>query len=418
MSEEPGELPKISYDFQAPIGEFGQVRGSYKDLIPLHFFLKDYGSQLAPMIVTIPETNTAIATDNKELRYSVRSDGNAGFVFLHNYQDHAERIDLSNLRLSIKTKNGVINIPEQGSFTLPKEKHAILPFNLVINDVLIRYATVQPMTNFTQSGINYHVFISTDGIQPELYLQTKLAIGALRNCNIKKATGGAIIRGNNNNIFSFSTGSGDNRDQFLVIPMTMAVNAYQLKTGLVFTKETLLVNSTEFDLVSRHTTGDTLLFYPALRTVPKIAGATIRTINSNSSFSGYEVIFSAINQSVKIEQPMPANTVINFGDNFMEGLNDAFLQVDYVGDNGQILLDGQLVGDHFYYGAPWEIGLKRFASQLKDRSLYLYFHALRKDAPCLAYFKDKMPPFGGNDEYLKINSITVVPEYKCKVVIE
>jgi hypothetical protein len=81
-------------------------------------------------------------------------------------------------------------------------------------------------------------------------------------------------------------------------------------------------------------------------------------------------------------------------------------------------LDGQLVGDHFYYGAPWEIGLKRFASQLKDRSLYLYFHALRKDAPCLAYFKDKMPPFGGNDEYLKINSITVVPEYKCKVVIE
>jgi beta-galactosidase len=418
MSEEPGELPKISYDFQAPIGEFGQIRGSYKDLVPLHFFLKDFGSRLAPMLVTIPETNPVAATNNKDLRYSVRSDGNAGFVFLHNYQDHAETIDLTNLRLSVKTKNGVINIPQKGGFTLPKEKHAILPFNLTINDVLVKYATVQPMTSFKQNGLNYHVFISIDGIPPELYLQTKSAITSGRGCSIKKINAGAIISGNNNAIFSFSTGSGKNKDQYLVIPMAMAVNAYQFKTGLVFTNNALLVNENEFDLVSRHTTGDTLLFYPALKSIPRIAGATIRTIAGNSSFSNYEVRFAARNPPVKIEQPMPANTVINCADNFLEGLNDVFLQVDYVGDNGQMLLDGQLIGDHFYYGVPWEIGLKRFASQLKGHPLYLYFHALRKDAACLAYFKDKMPPFGGNDEYLKINSITLIPEYKCKVVIE
>jgi hypothetical protein len=419
MSEEPGELPKISYDFQAPIGEFGQVRASYKDLVPLHFFLNNFGSQLAPMTVTIPETNPTAATDTKELRYSVRSDGNAGFVFLHNYQDHAATIDLTGLELSIKTKNEVINIPEQGSFTLLKEKHAILPFNLRVNDVLIRHATVQPMTSFVQNGVNYHVFISIDDIQPELYLQTKAGISADKNCSIKKKSGGTIIKGNNNSIFSFSTGTAKNKNQFLVIPMAMAVNAYQLKTGLVFTKETLLVSENEFELISRHESGDTLLFYPAPKSIPKITGATIRpTTTTNNQPSGFEIAFSSKNPLVKIEQPMPANTVINFGDNILDGLNDIFLQVDYVGDNGQALLDGQLIADHFYYGAPWEIGIKRFAEQLKGQPLYLYFHAINKDAPCLIYFKDKMPPFGSNSEYLKINSIKVIPEYKCKVEIE
>lgn len=418
MSEEPGELPKISYDFQAPIGEFGQVRASYKDLVPLHFFLNNFGSRLAPMIVTIPGTNPTIATDNKQLRYSVRSDGNAGFVFLHNYQDHAEMIDLTGLKLSIKTKTGVINIPEEGSFTLPKEKHAILPFNLRINNVLIRYATVQPMTSFVQNGINYHVFVSIDGIQPELYLQTKTGISVDKNGSIKKKSGGAIIKGNNNSVFSFSTGTGKNINHFLIIPMAMAVNAYQLKTGLVFTKETLLVKENDFELISRNTSGDILLFYPALRTAPKITGAAIQPVAGNSSLSAYEVLFTVKNPLIKIEQPMPANTVITIGDNILEGLNDVFLQIEYVGDNGQALLDGQLIADHFYYGRSWEIGLKRFASEIKGRPLYLYFHAIRKDAPCLIYFKDKMPPFGNNDEYLTINHIIVIPEYKCQVKID
>lgn len=419
MSEEPGELPKISYDFQAPIGEFGQVRDSYKDLVPLHFFLNTFGSQLAPMIVTIPGTNPTVATDNKRLRYSVRSDGNAGFIFLHNYQDHSEMIDLPGLRLSVTTKNGVINIPEQGSFILQKEKHAILPFNLRINDVLIRYATTQPMTSIMQNGINYHVFVSIDGIQPEFYLQTKTGITAGKNCNVKKKGDGAIVKGNNNSVFSFTAGSGKNKSHFLVVPMSMAVNAYRLKTGLIFTKQTLLINENEFDLVSRQEPGDTLLFYPALKSVPKVTGAAIRSIpTANDQLSGFEIAFAPKKPFVKIDQPMPANTVVNFGDNILDGLNDVFLQIDYVGDNGQALLNGQLIADHFYYGAPWEIGIKRFAEQLKGQPLYLYFHAINKDAPCLVYFKDKMPPFGNAAEYLKINSVKVIPEYKCKIKLE
>lgn len=417
MSEEPGDLPKISYDFQAPIGEFGQVRASYKDLVPLHFFLDSYGSLLAPMPVVIPSTNTSIATDTKELRYSVRSDGNSGFVFLHNYQDHAENVDLAGLQLSITTKSGTIKIPEHGSFTLQKDKHAILPVNMQAGNVLIRYSTTQPLTGFVQDGINYHVFVSIDGMLPEFSLQTKSGIVADKHCSVSKKSGGAIVKGSNNAVFSFSIGAGKNKNIFLVVPMAMAVNAYPLQPGLVFTKQSLLVNENSLELLTRNST-DSLLFYPALKAIPKITGAFVRSVTGPDKFSAYQVAFAPKKPTINIQHPLPANYVVTAEGNVLEDLNDVFLKIDYVGDYGQVMLDGHLIADQFYYGAPWEIGLKRFASQLKDQPLYLYFRAIRKDQACLAYFKDRMPPFGDKDEYLEIRSVTVVPEYKCRINIE
>ncbi|MET0392995.1 MAG: beta-galactosidase [Chitinophagaceae bacterium] len=416
MSEEPGELPKISYDFQAPIGEFGQVRPSYKDLVPLHFFLDNFGSLLAPMPVILPATNPAVATDSQLLRYSVRSDGNSGFVFLHNYQDHAGRTDLAGLQLSIKTKNDIITIPEQGSFTLQKEKHAILPFNLRVNDILIRYATVQPMLNFTRDGINYHVFVAIDGVQPEFYLQTKSRIRAGQNCLIEKKGKGSLVKGNAGAVFSFCTGQGSATEQFLVIPMSMAVNAYRIGNGILFTKATPLIDENAVDIITRDPDSDTLLFYPARPAAPQISEAAIFSVApGNPAFSAYNIRFAAQTPLVTITQPMPAHAVVSLEGGLPAGLNDLFLKVDYAGDKAQAFLDGELAADHFYYGVPWEIGLKRFAGRLKDQPLYLLFHAMKKDAACLEYLKEKIPPFGDQSEYLKINGLTVIPEYKCRI---
>lgn len=417
MSEEPGELPKISYDFQAPVGEFGQVRLSYKDLVPLHFFLNNFSTRLVPMNIAIPATNPVNALDNKELRYAVRSDGKTGFIFLHNYQDHAVMNDQKDIQLSIVTKTGVVKIPEQGNLTLLKEKHAIFPFNLQLNDLLIRYATVQPMTSFTKEGTRYNVFVSIDGIEPEFYLQGKITISGDKSFSTKKKADGIIIKGKSKTVFSFSTGSGKNKDHFLVIPMSMAENAYQLKTGLAFTKQTLLADSNGFELINRGNAADTLLFYPALKSDPVISNASINLIRSvNNQLSAYQVVFTPKTPMVKIEQPLKTNAVIHVGENFLDGLNDVFLKIDYTGDKGQAFLDGHLIADHFYYGAPWEIGLKRFAQQLKYQPLYLFFHAIKKDAACLEYFTNKIP-FGDAPEYLNINSITIIPEYKCKVEV-
>ena len=52
----PNDLPIINYDFQAPIGQFGQIRDSYHALRVLHLFINDFGSTLAPMASFFPAT--------------------------------------------------------------------------------------------------------------------------------------------------------------------------------------------------------------------------------------------------------------------------------------------------------------------------------------------------------------------------
>lgn len=41
-------------------------------------------------------------------------------------------------------------------------------------------------------------------------------------------------------------------------------------------------------------------------------------------------------------------------------VNDYFLRVNYVADVAMAFIGGYLVLDHYYYGIPWTIGLRRF----------------------------------------------------------
>ena len=64
--------PIISYDFQAPIGEFGEIRPSFHRLKLHHFFLDAFGNILAPMQVILPESqHTLVPYDKNSLRYTV-----------------------------------------------------------------------------------------------------------------------------------------------------------------------------------------------------------------------------------------------------------------------------------------------------------------------------------------------------------
>lgn len=88
FSDEPMGMPKISYDFQAPLGEFGLEHGSYRALRLLHLFLNDFSSQLAPMETVLPKGYERMTPDNREtLRYAARVKGKSGFVFIVNFQD-------------------------------------------------------------------------------------------------------------------------------------------------------------------------------------------------------------------------------------------------------------------------------------------------------------------------------------------
>ena len=126
------DLPLLTYDFQAPLGEFGQPYPQYYRLRPLHLFMHDFGALLAPMTASFPGPQDLKRGEDSGLRWAVRSDGRSAFIFVNNYERLAK----------LKAKSGVqleacgVRLPK---LTLPKGCMAIFPVNVAG----IRYATAQ-----------------------------------------------------------------------------------------------------------------------------------------------------------------------------------------------------------------------------------------------------------------------------------
>ena len=81
----PNGMPSISYDFFAPLGEFGQPRKHFHSMRRLHHLALRFGAELASTVSTLPQSQPA-KPDNHTLRWSVRSNGRSGFLFVNNYQ--------------------------------------------------------------------------------------------------------------------------------------------------------------------------------------------------------------------------------------------------------------------------------------------------------------------------------------------
>ena len=142
-------LPKFSYDYQAPIGEFGQVRESYHRCRISHYFYKDFEALLCPMLPALPlESEKITPEDSSSLRCAVRSRGESGFIFINNFQDHLKLPARDNIVFRIRTKEETMRIPAAGSLSIASEATAILPFNFPLNTlgITLRYASAQLTT--------------------------------------------------------------------------------------------------------------------------------------------------------------------------------------------------------------------------------------------------------------------------------
>ena len=85
------QSPKISYDYQAALGEFGQIRESYQRLKSVHSFCRTFAETFCHMQTVLPKGASQIdPSDADTLRFAVRTDGHSGYRFLNNFQDHME----------------------------------------------------------------------------------------------------------------------------------------------------------------------------------------------------------------------------------------------------------------------------------------------------------------------------------------
>ena len=391
LSDEAMGVPKISYDFQAPIGEFGQVRDSYQYLRILHWFLQDFGSLLAPMQTILPEGYEDITPANREtLRHAVRMKDNSGFVFMTNFQDHdTARIDQTDLQLELKMKDETLRIPATGTFTLKKDVSAILPFNLNMEGAILKYATAQLLTRIQDNGKEHYIFFTPEGLQPEFrFDKATLKSGKAIYTPVPgvKST------------FQITTKQGK---KVMVTTLTreQALNLVKLDNRILITKATVLPEEGRCTLLSLGENKMDYILYPSKQ------GWKQQTIEVEpvAPVMDWKKVGSR-RMSVHVEQPA------------LPQVHEYFLRVHYTGDVAMAFINGYMVLDHFYYGAPWTIGLKRFRTDLDKHDLSFYIRPLRKDAP---YLNDlpahAIPDFNQKGANCIIKNVELIPEYKAEL---
>ena len=92
-------------------------------------------------------------------------------------------------------------------------------------------------------------------------------------------------------------------------------------------------------------------------------------------------------------------------------VQEYFLRLNYTGDVAMAFINGKMVLDHFYHGAPWTIGLKRFTGQMKKEELGFYFRPLRSDAPFLIDLPKEAIPDFSKGSVCTVNNVEIIPEY-------
>ena len=385
FSDEPMGMPKISYDFQAPLGEFGLEHGSYRALRLLHLFLNDFSSHLAPMETVLPKGYEQMTPDNREtLRYAARVKGKSGFVFMVNFQDHdTARVDQKDLCLRLKFADETLRIPSQGTFTLPKDESLILPFNFQMKDALLKYATAQLLLKLDDKGTDHYFFFVPEGIQPEFVFDKTTVAG--KHCYTPEA--------GLKSTFTVKT-SGGKRFKVTTLTREQALNACKINGKLLITSSMVLPEAGRVRLLNMGDPVFRYVEYPSakgfkeqMKEVPSVQpGYTFRKVGSR-------------------------RLAVRFSGKEYPQVNDYFLRLDYTGDMAMAFLKGELVLDHFYYGAPWQISLKRFQQELTDEELSFYIRPLRKNAPFLSDLPGEAVPDFSKGSVVRVDSVQVVPQY-------
>lgn len=385
FSDEPMGMPKISYDFQAPLGEFGLEHGSYRALRLLHLFLNDFSSQLAPMETVLPKGYERMTPDNREtLRYAARVRGKSGFVFMVNFQDHdTARVDQKDLCLRLKFADETLRIPSQGTFTLPKDESLILPFNFQMEDALLKYGTAQLLLKLDDKGTDHYFFFVPEGIHPEFVFDKTTVAG--KHCYTPEA--------GLKSTFTVKT-SGGKRFKVTTLTREQALNACKVDGKLLITSSMVLPEAGRVRLLNM---GD-----PVFRYVE---------YPSAKGFKEQMKEVPSVQPEYTFRKVGNRRLAVRFSGKEYPQVNDYFLRLDYTGDVAMAFLKGELVLDHFYYGAPWQISLKRFQQELTDEELGFYIRPLRKNAPFLSDLPGEAVPDFSKGSVVRIDSVQVVPQY-------
>jgi hypothetical protein len=413
--------PKISYDFQAPLGEFGQIRDSYRSLKLLHLFLTEFASLLCPMATVLPASNDAITPEDTEtLRFAARVRDGAGFVFLNNYQDHVDMRDHHDVRLVLELDEATITLPHRGGLTLRRDVCAILPFNIDLNGACLTYATTQLLTRLDQAGETIYFFFAPEGIDSEYCFERARVVDLTVETGTTEDDGDrtyVTVEPGKHALIHLTTTSGTavtictlTRHQALQL---WKVNVWG-RERIILSDADLLVSSGTLDLLSAGSPEMHLSLFPDVE--GDLFGPTGQLEGTpDGLFTDYRVALPEKEIPLDIAYVRADKASIRLPPDAFRGVADINLTVHYRGDVGYASVDGTLISDNFANGAPWEIGLRRFEPQLLERTIDLYIAPLRDGQVVTSDSGLALQQTFVGQEIAEIGSIETIPQYQLRL---
>lgn len=444
------DLPVLSYDFQAPIREFGQLNSSYRVLKSFHLFLNDFGDRLAPMRPFSPVKRPAGFSDVETPRVSVRAEGDRAFVFFNNYARHQRMKEHTGTQLVVKMPSETITFPRT-PINVPSGSYFIWPVNFDVDGAMLKYASAQSLCKVRHGSESWYFFSATPGITPELAFDAatvadiQVASGVVSREANRIAISG--IRPGSRSVIRIRTNNG-NRANLVILTRDQALNTWKWVQGgrehIIMSPADVFFAGNKLHLRARNPRELAFAAFPPLAsknvTKPSRVSAARDGIFTAYEAQGKTVSTASVRWQKRRDATKPAqirrgnyNALAPTDDDFnsaatwritipldlLEGRDDVFLRIRYQGDVARLYSGDTLLADNFYKGTDWEVGLKRFAGGLprtSDGSRYfdLKIVPLRDDAPI--YFpRDRWPTFPSGHQVAELVNIETLPEYETVI---
>lgn len=316
----PNDYPILSYDFQAPLSEYGEVREQYGLLNMLHMFVNDFGEEFAPMIA-VDSANSVAADDTNSLRYGMRTNGKSGFVFVNHYQRLTELADIENAVISAENVEfPPIDVKGEVSF--------FMPFNMKMGDSVLEYATAQPLCKCDDT----YFFAEIPNIKAEYKFSkgsANIVTVPFENAKYMRKLNGTVYIGGGCNLYEENG------------------QIHSVEDGEYICQKW---NGSEFETV-------------------KIVQSAKQ---SNVEITGVEN--APFEPKYKEELCIGGERELTWKKINVDG-GYGFAEIDYVGDVAQIYADGELVADDYYYGKTWRVPCKL----LYGKECYMVISEMKDD---------------------------------------
>ena len=448
----PNDVPVKSYDFQAPLGEFGQERASFRKLKVFQYFLNDFGAELAPMTVHAPDALPKSVDDFAVSRASVRSSGDAGFIFFNNYVRGYSMPARAAAQFDVRLPSGPLQVPSQ-PLDIPSGAYFIWPFNLRVGGITLRYSTAQLFTRIESGSDTTLYFEAIRGIPVEVVFDADGIRTLHTSCGKESNDPGTVsVRefkpGVESSIDLVSNGGRNVR--IVVLTPQEAEDAWKVRIGGA---DHLLITGHDFFadpdaakspiwLRTRDTSEFTFSLTPPIAT-PTSSSLPLTRTADNASFVSFRAeaaprsialqyfqvhgagsappVMEGPTQSWRPRGVAQAPSEETFSQaarwsfilppGVMDHLSELFLDVDYQGDIARLSAGGKLLADDFYNGHPWSVGLGRYLRPRGATRLELSVLPLRNDAP--VYFE--LPgaiDFPASGQIDRLAALKLVPEYQ------